>query len=78
MAITLPSFKKSGDRFIQVSPPLSPAIHAESLIRKHQHTIGQLRERLGFQSDRTVIAWLLEQIELAPDLDQAIYKLLED
>jgi hypothetical protein len=34
--------------------------------------------KLGFQKDETVIAWLLEQIELAPDLGAAIYKLLND
>ena len=78
MPLTLPSFKKEGGRFVQATPELSPAVQAESLMRKHRHTISELREKLGFQNDKTVVAWLLEQIELAPDLDQAIYKLLED
>jgi len=37
-----------------------------------------LKQKLGFEKDETVIAWLLEQIELSPDLDKAIGKLLQD
>jgi len=51
---------------------------AASLLTKHSPTITLLREKLGFQKDETVIAWLLEQIEQAPDLGTTVYKLLED
>ena len=37
----------------------------------------RLYKKLGFEKDETVIAWLLEQIELSPDLDKAIGRLLE-
>jgi hypothetical protein len=45
---------------------------------KHSPTITLLREKLGFQKDETVIAWLLDQIEQSPNLDNAIQKLLQD
>ena len=78
MPLSLPTFKREKGRFVPAPSGLSPAVQAETLMRKHQHTIGELRDKLGFQNDKTVVAWLLEQIELAPDLDRAIYKLLED
>jgi len=75
MSISLPTFRREGSRFVLV-PDVS-ASRAESLLHKHCSTICRLRERLGFQKDETVIAWLLEQIEQAPDLGTAIFKLLE-
>ena len=78
MPLSLPTFKREEGRFVAAPSSLSPAVQAEALMRKHQHTIGELRDKLGFQNDKTVVAWLLEQIELAPDLDRAIYKLLQD
>ena len=75
MTISLPTFQKEGNRFIQVPDALS-ANKAASLLEKHRPTITQLKERLGFQKDETVIAWLLEQIELSPDLDKAIGQLI--
>ena len=76
MTISLPTFRRDGNRYIQVSE--GSAVKAATLIAKHSSTISRLKERLGFEKDETVIAWLLEQIELSPDLDKAIGKLLED
>jgi hypothetical protein len=76
MSVSLPTFRKEGSRFVHV--PDVAASRAASLMDKHSSTISRLREKLGFQKDETVIAWLLEQIEQAPDLGTAIYKLLEE
>jgi hypothetical protein len=64
-----------GPRFIQV-PESAAAGGAAALIDKHSETIEQLRLRLGFEKDTTVIAWLLEQIEQSPDLSKTIADLL--
>ena len=77
MTVSLPTFRKEGGRFVQVQNTAS-VNRAASLLNKHSPTITLLREKLGFQKDETVIAWLLEQIEQAPDLGAAVYKLLED
>ena len=77
MTVSLPTFRKEGGRFIHV-PDTVAVTRAASLMEKHSNTITRLREKLGFQKDETVIAWLLEQIELAPDLDGAILKLLDE
>lgn len=76
MAISLPTFQKDGRRYIQVDE--RGADKAAILMSKHAAAISRLKERLGFAKDETVIAWLLEQIELSPDLDKAIAGLLED
>jgi len=76
MTISLPTFKRDGNRYIQVSE--GSAFKAATLISKHSPTITRLKQKLGFEKDETVIAWLLEQIELSPDLDKAIGKLLQD
>ena len=75
MSISLPTFRKEGSRFVQV-PDVAAATKAATLLDKHSPTIARLREKLGFHKDETVIAWLLEQIEQAPDLDKAISQLL--
>lgn len=80
MSVSLPNLKplKSrgpGPRFIQV-PETAAAGGAAALIDKHSETIEQLRLRLGFEKDTTVIAWLLEQIEQSPDLSKTIGDLL--
>ena len=77
MSISLPTFRKEGSRFIHISDTAS-ATKAASLLTKHTPTITLLREKLGFQKDETVIAWLLEQIEQAQDMDKAITRLLSD
>jgi hypothetical protein len=77
MTVSLPTFRKEGGRFVQVQNTASVK-RAASLLTKHSPTITLLREKLGFQKDETVIAWLLEQIEQAPDLGTTVYKLLED
>ena len=77
MTVSLPTFRKEGGRFIHV-PDTAAVTRAASLMEKHSSTITRLREKLGFQKDETVIAWLLEQIEMAPDLGIAIYRLLDE
>lgn len=77
MTVSLPTFRREGSRFIHV-PDTAAVTKAASLMDKHSNTITRLREKLGFQKDETVVAWLLEQIEQAPDLGIAISRLLED
>jgi ethanolamine utilization cobalamin adenosyltransferase len=77
MSISLPTFRKEGARYIQV-PESTTASKAAKLMAKHSPTITLLREKLGFQKDETVIAWLLDQIEQSTNLDNAIQKLLQD
>jgi hypothetical protein len=77
MVVSLPTFRKEGTRFVCVADSRA-ASRAATLLDKHSPTITRLRKKLGFQKDETVIAWLLEQMEMAPDLGNAIYKLLED
>jgi hypothetical protein len=36
------------------------------------------RGRLGFKNDKTVLPWLLEQIEQSQDINKTIHHLLED
>ena len=72
MTISLPTFQKEGNRFIQL-PDSQSVNRAAYLLEKHKPTITQLKEKLGFQKDETVFSWLLEQIELAPDLGRALY-----
>ena len=76
MSISLPTFQKDGSQYIQVAE--RGAEKAAILLSKHASTISSLKERLGFEKDETVIAWLLEQIELSPDLDRAIGKLISN
>lgn len=76
MTVSLPTFRREGSRFVHV--PDVAANRAASLLDKHSSTISRLREQLGFQKDETVIAWLLEQIEQAPDLETAILRLLQE
>ena len=76
MSISLPTFRKDGSQYIQVAE--RGAEKAAILMSKHAATISRLKERLGFEKDETVIAWLLEQIELSSNLDNAIQRLLED
>ena len=33
---------------------------------------------LGFEKDETVLGWLLEQMEMSPDIRGMVYKLLDD
>lgn len=75
MTVSLPTFRKEGTRFIHV-PQSTTASKTAALLDKHSPTIERLRKKLGIQKDETVIAWLLEQIEMAQDLDKAIRKLL--
>ena len=73
MAIELPVLKD-----LSAGVLASPQERAAALLTKHQSTISQLKEKLGFQKDETVVAWLLEQIEQSPDLNKVIFSLLDD
>ena len=76
MSVSLPDFRP-----LRPGPPsvaVSSQEDAGLLFDKHQDTIRRLRDKLGFKQDKTVIAWLLEQIEQSPDLDRSIAILLED
>ena len=77
MTVSLPTFRKEGTRFIHI-PQSATASKTAALLDKHSPTIERLRKKLGFQKDETVIAWLLEQIEMAPDLGNTIYMLLAE
>ena len=77
MTVSLPTFRKQSGRFIHV-PDTAVTTKAASLMEKHASTITRLRDKLGFEKDETVIAWLFEQIEMAPDLDSSIWRLLSD
>jgi hypothetical protein len=75
VTVSLPTFRKEGGCFMQVQSTAS-VNRAASLLTKHSPTITLLREKLGFQKDETVIAWLLEQVELCGNIDSTINKLL--
>jgi hypothetical protein len=74
LSISLPNFKQL--RTGQASLAISSQESAALLIDKHHETISHLREKLGFKHDKTVIAWLLEQIEQSEDLGKIIVHLL--
>ena len=76
MSVSLPNFRP-----LRPGPPSIAGSSQESaglLFDKHQDTIRRLRVKLGFKQDKTVIAWLLEQIEQSRDLDKTIENLLDD
>lgn len=77
MTVSLPTFRKEGTRFIHV-PQSATASKTATLLDKHSPTIERLRKKLGFQKDETVIAWLLEPIEMDPHLGNTIYMFLAD
>ena len=75
----LPSFVISeSERKKQIIKTTDRKVRANYLKGKHSKTITQLKEKLGFKEEITVIAWLLEQVEQKSDLNQTIYQLLED
>ena len=75
----LPSFVISeSERKERIIKTKDRKIRANYLKEKHLKTITQLREKLGFKEEITVIAWLLEQLEQKSDLNKTIYQLLED
>ena len=47
-------------------------------VDKHSEVVSQLKTKLGFKNDKTVLVWLLEQIEQSADISKTIYHLLED
>jgi predicted lipase len=73
MSVELPSLVNAPKGEIS---KISQQEKAIQLIDKHTKTIEQLKNKLGFREDATVVAWLLEQIEQSPDLNKVIYSLL--
>ena len=69
---TLPSFVASPAEQRRISKIKDTKVRATYLKEKHSKTINQLREKLGFKEEITVIAWLLEQVEQKSDLNQTI------
>ena len=74
MSVSLPNFKPL--RPSPASLAISSQESASLLFDKHQETISRLREKLGFKHDKTVVAWLLEQIEQSEDMGKIIFHLL--
>ena len=75
----LPSFVISeSERNKRILKTTDRKVRADYLKEKHSKTITQLREKLGFKEEITVMAWLLEQVEQKSDLYKTIYQLLED
>ena len=76
MSVSLPDFRP-----LRPGPPsvaVSSQEDAGLLFDKHQDTIRRLRDKLGFQQDKTVIAWLLEQIEQSADIDKITFAILSN
>jgi hypothetical protein len=76
MTVSLPTFKPPGSRFVHV--PRTTGEEYGVLVDKHSEVINQLKNKLGFKNENTVLAWLLEQIEQSADIGRTIYQLLED
>jgi hypothetical protein len=76
MAVSLPTFKPPGPRFVHV--PRTTGEEYGLLVDKHSEVISQLKSKLGFKNDKTVLVWLLEQIQQSADISKAIYQLLEN
>jgi len=76
MAVSLPTFKPPGPRFVHV--PRTTGEEYGLLVDKHSKVISQLKNKLGFKNEKTVLVWLLEQIEQSADISKTIYHLLED
>jgi len=76
MSVTLPNIKKQSLGLNQIAIDQGGSLPA--LIEKHSKTIEKLRVKLGFRQDKTVIAWLLEQVEQSEDIGKTIYHLLHD
>ena len=76
MSVSLPNFRP-----LRPGPPsiaVSSQEDAGLLFDKHQDTIRRLRDKLGFKQDKTVIAWLLEQIEQSADIDKITFAILSN
>jgi hypothetical protein len=76
MSVSLPNFKplRPGSPSVAVSSQEDAGL----LFDKHQDTIRRLRDKLGFKQDKTVIAWLLEQIEQSADIDKITFAILSN
>ena len=76
IAVSLPAFKPPSPRFVHV--PRTTGEEHGLLVDKHSEVISQLKSKLGFKNEKTVLVWLLEQIEQSADISKTIYQLLED
>lgn len=75
MAVSLPTFKPLSTRFIHV--PRTTEIEYGLLVDKHSEVINQLKSKLGFKNEKTVLVWLLEQMEQSANISKTIHQLLE-
>jgi len=75
MTVSLPTFKSPGNRLVYTKRTNGEDYGL--LVDKHSAVIGQLKSKLGFKNDKTVLVWLLEQIEQSADISKTISHLLE-
>ena len=73
-SISLPNIRTHGTRFINV--PRTTGEEYGILVDKHSEVISRLKQKLGFKNEKTVLHWLLEQIEQSDDIGKAINNLL--
>jgi hypothetical protein len=74
MTVSLPAFKSPGKRLVNLQRTNGEA-HG-LLADKHSSVIWQLKSKLGFKNNKTVLVWLLEQIEQSADISKTISQLL--
>ena len=75
MTVSLPTFKSPGKRLVYTQRTNGDDYGL--LVNKHSALISQLKSKLGFKNDKTVLVWLLEQIEQSADISKTISHLLE-
>lgn len=75
MTVSLPTFKSPGKRLVYTKKTNGDDFGL--LVDKHSSVISQLKSKLGFRNNKTVLVWLLEQIEQSTDISKTISHLLE-
>ena len=75
MTVSLPTFKPPGKRLVYAKKTNGDDYGL--LVDKHSAVISQLKSKLGFKNNKTVLVWLLEQIEQSADISKTISHLLE-
>lgn len=75
MTVSLPTFKSPGKRLVNLQRTNGEDYGL--LANKHSAVICQLKSKLGFKNNKTVLVWLLEQIEQSADISKTISHLLE-
>ena len=75
MTVSLPTFKSPAKRLVNLQR--TNGEDHTLLADKHSVVICQLKSKLGFKNNKTVLIWLLEQIEQSKDISKTISHLLE-